>query len=121
MAQQTEYKRSNEPIFWGLFGFGGMVIAFALPALLICMIIAGFTDGHRAFHLLEVTSHWWGAAAIFLILFGVAFHAAHRIVYSMHDLGVHTTKIHHIVVYVVATLITLAAAGAIGMHFLCLG
>jgi fumarate reductase subunit D len=70
----TQYKQSNEPIFWGLFGFGGMVLAIAAPALILCLLIAGFTDGQTGFHITQVMSHWWGAGALFLILFGAAFH-----------------------------------------------
>ena len=117
MTQITENKRSNEPVFWFLFGFGGMVIAFALPALLICMIFAGFSDGHQFFHLKETISHWWGAGALFIIIFGVAFHSAHRIYYTLRDLGVKTGKGHHIVIYSLALLISIAAAAVLCIHY----
>ena len=117
MTQITEYKRSNEPFFWFWFGFGGMVIAFALPALLICMLIAGFTDGHSFFHLTEAMSHWWGAGALFIIIFGVACHSAHRIYYSLRDLGVKTGKIHHVVIYSLALLLSIASAAMLGIYY----
>ena len=117
MTQITEYKRSNEPFFWFWFGFGGMVIAFAMPALLICMIIAGFTDGRQFFHLPETISHWWGAAALFIILFGVAFHSAHRIFYTLRDLGVKTGKLLHIAIYSLALLFSIASAVMLGIYY----
>lgn len=110
--------RSNEPPFWGLFGFGGMVIAFAFPALLLCMIVAGFGDGHFSFHITEVMSHWWGAGALFLIILGAAFHGAHRIYYSLHDLTIHTGLIHKILLYGLAVCISLAAFAALLMNYL---
>ena len=67
---ENEYKRSKEPIFWGLFGFGGMVISFAFPALLICMIIAGITGDFSHFKIVDIMKHWWGAGALFLIIMG---------------------------------------------------
>ena len=110
--------RSNEPPFWGLFGFGGMVIAFAFPALLICMIIAGLSDGHSTFHITEIISHWWGAAALFLIIFGAAFHGVHRILYSLHDLKFHTTLVHKILLYGLAACISLAALAALVYNYI---
>lgn len=111
------YKRSNEPVFWGLFGFGGTVITFAMPALLVCMIIAGFTDGLQNFHIVDVVSHWWGAGALFLIIFGTAFHCIHRFYFSLCDLKCHTGLAGQIILYGLATLISLAAAATLGYHY----
>ena len=110
--------RSNEPPFWGLFGFGGMVIAFAFPALLVCMIIAGLGDGHSTFHITEVMSHWWGVAALFLIIFGAAFHGAHRIYHSLHDLKIHTNRFHQILLYGLATVVSGAALTALILYYI---
>lgn len=111
-------KRSDEPIFWLIFGFGGMVITFALPAILICMIIAGFSDGHDGFHLSEVTSHWWGTAALFLIIFGTVFHFSHRFYYSLHDLKIKTTRIHHVILNGFALCVTILSAVILAMHWM---
>ena len=110
----NQYKRSKEPIFWGLFGFGGMVIAFAFPALLICMIIAGVTGDFSHFRISEVMKHWWGAGALFLIILGVVFHCVHRIYFSLHDLKCNTGVAGQIVLYSFATLLSLAALGGLG-------
>ena len=108
--QRQDQKRSNEPIFWLLFGFGGMVVAFAFPAILICLLISGFSDGHQSFHFLETISHWWGAGALFIIIFGAAFHGVHRIYYTMHDLKIHTNLLIQVVCYSLAAVISIAAA-----------
>lgn len=110
--------RSNEPPFWGLFGFGGMVIAFAFPAILICLIIAGFGDGHTTFHITEVMSHWWGAGALFLIIFGAAFHSVHRICYSLHDLQIHISCVHRIFLYGLAVIMSAAALAALIIFYM---
>lgn len=110
LDKTEDYKRSDEPVFWGLFGFGGMVAAFALPALIICMLIAGFTDGKQCFHFVELLPHWWGAAALFIIIFGISFHSMHRLCHSAHDFGIRVNRLHQVLFYGFATLLTLAAA-----------
>ncbi|MBQ1266601.1 MAG: fumarate reductase subunit D [Proteobacteria bacterium] len=114
----TQYKQSNEPIFWGLFGFGGMVLAIAAPALILCLLIAGFTDGQTGFHITQVMSHWWGAGALFLILFGAAFHCIHRILCSLHDLKINVGCFGKFALYALASIITLAAAVAILVYYI---
>ena len=114
----AELKRSHEPVFWLLFGFGGMAIAFALPSLIICMLVAGFSDGHKAFHILETMSHWWGAGALFLIIFGAAFHSAHRIYHSLHDFTIHTNIVHEVILYGLALCMSLSAAIFLGIYYI---
>ena len=77
-------RRSDEPIYWGLFGFGGMVIAFALPAILTLMILQGF--GVDCFKLAAIAKTWWGAGALFVIVSASMWHGFHRIYHGLHDL-----------------------------------
>ena len=108
-------KRSNEPVFWGLFGFGGMVIAFAAPALLIGMILAGL--GFDAFRIVPVMSHWWGALALFLILFGISFHAMHRIYFTLHDLHVRLGRPGRMVLVGMAAAMSVAGLVALATFY----
>ena len=114
---QEQYKRSHEPVAWFLFGFGGMAIAFALPILLILMILVGITGCFDHFHILEVMKHWWGAGAIFLIILGIAFHSMHRIYFTLHDLKCDTGLPGQIIFYSLATAISLASAAALGIYY----
>jgi fumarate reductase subunit D len=109
-------RRSDEPVYWGLFGAGGMVIAFALPAILACLIIAGIT-GINTFHFYDLLSHWWGAGAIFVIIALTAWHCLHRIYHGLHDLTIHTTRLHHYVCYGLAGIISVIAGFAILLFY----
>ncbi|WP_294461113.1 fumarate reductase subunit FrdD [uncultured Ruminobacter sp.] len=100
-------RRSDEPIYWGLFGFGGMVIAFALPAILTLMILQGF--GVDCFKLAAIAKTWWGAGALFVIVSAPLWHGFHRIYHGLHDLCIHTTRVHHYVLYGLAAIFSLAA------------
>lgn len=111
----SQYQRSNEPIFWGLFGFGGMVIAFAFPALVGTMIYVGLTGDASSFQISNVLHTWWGAAATFLIVFGTSFHCMHRIFFSLHDLKFHPSKAGKAICYGIATILSLAAACGLAM------
>ncbi len=105
-----QYQRSHEPIFWGLFGFGGMVIAFAFPILVALMLYVGATGDTTPFQLQTVCSHWWGAGAMFLILLGATFHCAHRILFSLTDLKIHIGTPAKAIAYTLAALLPLVFA-----------
>jgi fumarate reductase subunit D len=86
-------KRSHEPIFWALFGAGGMAAALALPALVVITgllwplgLMPEASLGHAR------VADFAGSLLGGLVLFGVIslalWHAAHRIFHSLHDFGV---------------------------------
>jgi fumarate reductase subunit D len=84
-------KRSNKPIFWSLFGAGGMLAALTGPALVFITGIAGplkRTDmGYdRA---LAFAHSGFGKLALFLVISLFLFHGCHRMYHCVHDFGVH--------------------------------
>lgn len=92
-----KYPRSHEPIVWSLFGAGGMVVAFVLPALILTtgiIVPLGFAAESALSYqrALMFAQSWWGALFIFGIIALPLFHAAHRIYHSMHDLHIHGPK-----------------------------
>jgi fumarate reductase subunit D len=88
-------KRSNAPIFWTLFGAGGMLAALVGAMLVYITGIAG----PARIGLPAATLDYANALAFArhpagkLVLFGTIalflWHAAHRIYHSLHDLGIH--------------------------------
>ena len=86
-------KRSNAPIFWSLFGAGGMLSALIGPALVFVTGIAvplGFllgTDAMSYPRMLHFAGNWAGKAFVFAVIALFLWHAAHRIFHSLHDLG----------------------------------
>lgn len=108
-GESMAYSRSHEPIFWGLFGFGGMVIAFALPAIAICMIYTGLSGNDSLFRIGYIFEQWWGKAAIFLIIFGISFHCVHRMYFTLHDFLFHPGLVGKIFFYGLATALSVAA------------
>ena len=84
-------KRSHKPIFWSLFGAGGMLSALVGPMLIFITGIA-VPLGAVSFdypHAMFVTGHWLGKAAILAVIGLFLFHGCHRAYHCLHDFGVH--------------------------------
>lgn len=100
-AQQTttnqlpkkKYIRSHEPIFWGLFGAGGMLTAFLTPVMVLVtglLIPLGVIDAeHLSYEKLHhFVSSWYGAPIVLVLVALPLWHTLHRIFHSLHDLGI---------------------------------
>lgn len=107
--------RSDEPIFWLLFGTGGMTAAIVLPAILIVMLAAGLSSPDLNSGLLNfeqvkgMLGNWFVSLVVFGVLATLFFYAFHRIYHTLHDLGIHTTKLHWFVFYGAAAACTFGA------------
>jgi len=108
-------KRSNEPIFWSLFGAGGVLSALLAPILIfITGIIApiGVWMPPQALdyaRVLGFAQHWFGKLLLLAVISLFLFHAAHRIFHGLHDVGVHAGTGVMVASYGGALLATLAA------------
>ena len=88
-------KRSNKPIFWSLFGAGGMLSALIGPMLVFITGIAvpaGFLlerDAMGYERMLALAQSAPGKIAFFLVIALFLFHGLHRMYHCVHDFGVH--------------------------------
>lgn len=85
-------KRSHEPIFWALFGAGGMLLALVGPALVFATGLAvplGWlpADTLSPERMLAFAGHPLGKAVLLALVSLSLFHACHRLRHSLHDLG----------------------------------
>lgn len=85
-------KRSHEPVFWALFGAGGMLLALVGPALVFATGLAvplGWlpADTLSPQRVLAFAQHPLGKLALLGGLSLCLFHACHRLRHSLHDLG----------------------------------
>ncbi len=115
-------QRSNSPIFWLLFGGGGMVAALLGPVLVFLTGLAvplGLMSGAMSYpRMLAFAQHWVGKGFLFVVIALLAWHAAHRLLCSVHDLGIHKTLAVKVAFYGFALLVTLVAAvGLLGLGF----
>ena len=113
---------ADEPVYWLLFGAGGMAVAIVLPAIIILMLAAGLSSPDINSGLLNfeqikgALGNWFVSLIVFSVMTGVFFHAFHRMYHSLHELGVHVTKLHWFLFYGAAagaTFFTLAIQVAI--------
>lgn len=107
--------RSNKPILWLPFAGGGLVAALITPALIV---ITGILVPLGIVHLHYETIAAFAQNPIGkLILFGAvalpAWHAAHRLRMTAHDLGFGAGIAVKAACYGTAWLLILAAAGAL--------
>ena len=86
-------KRSNEPLFWSLFGAGGMLSALCGFALVLVTGIGVPLGWIVAPELLEFqtlqvfAAHALGKLAIFAVIVLFLWHATLRILLLLHDFG----------------------------------
>jgi fumarate reductase subunit D len=112
-------KRSTQPVFWLLFGAGGMLSALLGAALVYVTGIAmplgvGFPADALSYDgVLAFERNWAGKAFTFVVIALFLWHGAHRIFHSLHDFGVHPRAACAIACYGIALMGTVAALGAL--------
>ena len=107
-------KRSVQPVFWILFGAGGMLSALIgwmlawITGIAIPMGLGFPRLGYDS--VLAFERHWAGAGFTFVVIALFLWHAAHRIFHTLHDLGVHANAGAWVACYGTAAFGTFAAA-----------
>lgn len=116
-------KRSNAPVFWALFGAGGMLSALAGPVLVFITGIAvplAFllpADTMSYARTLAFAQHFIGKLFILAIIALFLWHAAHRIFKSLHDVGIHPSPASRLACYgsaLAGTVVAVYAVLAVG-------
>ena len=115
--------RSHEPIFWALFGAGGVVSALVAPILILVtgiLVPLGIGMPADALDYARVNAfahHWLGKLIVLAVIPLFLFHAAHRIYHGLHDVGVHAGTAGMVVLYggaLVASFVTAGLLVAVG-------
>jgi fumarate reductase subunit D len=109
-------KRSHEPVFWTLFGAGGMLSALIGPVLIFVTGIAvplGVLLPRATLdyaHLRAWVHSVPGALMTFALIALFLFHGAHRLQHSLHDLGWRARALPKLLCYGAAALASADAA-----------
>jgi fumarate reductase subunit D len=109
-------KRSNAPFFWLLFGAGGVLSALLGSALVIITGLAtplglGLKSDFMSYgRMLAFSQNFIGKGFVFVVIALFAWHAAHRIFHSLHDVGIHNGTTAKLLCYGSALVMTLVAA-----------
>ena len=88
-------KRSNKPVFWSLFGAGGMLSALIGPALVFITGIAvplGFLlprDTLAYERAAAFAQNGFGKLAVLVVISLFLVHGCHRLYHCLHDFGIH--------------------------------
>jgi len=112
-------KRSNAPVFWLLFGAGGMLSALFGTALVFITGLAAplgwpFGAGFMSYpRVLSFSQNFIGKGFLFAVVMLFAWHAVHRIYHSLHDVGIPLGTPAKLACYGTALAITLVAAGSL--------
>ena len=110
-------KRSTQPVFWLLFGAGGMLSALIGAMLVFITGIAAPTGFLDYENVLAFQRHWAGKAFTFAVISLFLWHGVHRIFHSLHDFGVPARGASAIACYGIALLGSLVA----GLALLAIG
>jgi fumarate reductase subunit D len=109
-------KRSNAPIFWSLFGAGGMFSALFGPVL---VFITGIAVPLRLMlpsetmsypKMLAFAQNFIGKGFILAVIALFLWFAAHRIFHSLHEIGIHAGLGAKLICYGSAFVATVVSA-----------
>jgi succinate dehydrogenase subunit D len=112
-------KRSNAPVFWALFGAGGMLAALIAPMLVFITGIAvptGFllpADALGYEHVLALAKNGFGKVALLAVVSLLMWHGGLRMYHSLHHLGFHSRTGAKVVIFGIALLATVICAWAL--------
>jgi fumarate reductase subunit D len=112
-------RRSNAPIFWSLFGAGGVLSALIGPMLVFITGIAvplglGLPRDLMSYpRMLMFAQHWAGKMFLFAVIALFLWHGMHRIFHNLHDFGIKTGTGAKLVCYGLALLGTAVSAYAL--------
>jgi fumarate reductase subunit D len=106
-------KRSNEPVFWSLFGAGGMLSALIGVAVVfvtgigVPLALLVSPDLMQYQNMMGFAQHWLGKIVVFSIIVLFLWHAALRILHMLHDFGIHAGRVARLICYGLTLLCTL--------------
>jgi fumarate reductase subunit D len=88
-------RRSNEPVFWSLFGAGGVLTALLLPVVILItgILVPLGLVGPEVMSYARVQAFlgsFIGKAIVWGLISLTLWHTGHRIYHGLHDLGVHS-------------------------------
>ncbi len=109
-------KRSNEPVFWSLFGAGGMLsalIGFSIvfvTGIGVPLSLLLSPDLMSYPNMLAFAQHWFGKLVIFAVIALFLWHATLRILLLLDDFGVRSGPVTALLGNGLALICSLAAA-----------
>ncbi|ASA56757.1 fumarate reductase subunit FrdD [Vibrio gazogenes] len=114
-------KRSDEPVWWSLFGAGGTWFAMITPITIFILGVMGpmgmlDADALSYDRVLGFATNIIGALFVIATIALPMWHAMHRVHHGMHDLKIHTGVMGKVLCYVIA--FTLSAIATIFIFML---
>ena len=112
-------ERSTQPVFWLMFGAGGMLSAlFGAALVLVTGILLPrgilFSPDLLSYdNVLAFARNWAGKAFLFVVITFFLWHGTHRIYHSLHDFGIKAKVASQVACYGIALMATIAAASAL--------
>ena len=105
-------KRSDEPVWWGLFGAGGTWFAMLSPITILVLgllVPMGIIDAEALSYerVSSFVTSFIGALFTIGTISLPMWHAVHRVHHGMHDLKIHTGNFGKIACYSTAYLFTM--------------
>ncbi|PWI33185.1 fumarate reductase subunit FrdD [Vibrio albus] len=120
MVVDKHPKRSEEPVWWGLFGAGGTWFAMISPVTILVLGILvplGVIDSEAMSYerVSEFATSIIGGLFVIATLALPIWHAMHRVHHGMHDLKIHAGTLGKVICYFTAGFISL-----LGVVFVCM-